>query len=213
MKTDDLIDLMASAHSPVDTRRLSRGAALMAALALALTAVAVIASIGFRPDLPAIGLTVPVAAKLALGAAVAALAVTAFTRSLRPGASGGRAAGLVLAPLAVAAAGVLVSLAGAAPAEWPRLAFGRHWLACLTLVPLYGLLPLAMLTLFARQGAPVDPARTGFLAGLASGGLATVAYSLHCTDDTAAFIGIWYGLATLFAGLIGRLAAPAFLRW
>ena len=55
-------------------------------------------------------------------------------------------------------------------------------------VPLYALVPLVILFGLARRGAPVDGRLTGACAGLASAGLATVAYSLHCPDDAAPFL-------------------------
>ncbi|MGO4406284.1 NrsF family protein [Bosea sp. RAF48] len=88
----------------------------------------------------------------------------------------------------MAAGWALLTLMQAPAEQWHALIFGRYWRACLIAVPLYALLPLILLLLLARRGAPVDRVLTGAFAGLASAGLATVAYGLHCPDDTAAFL-------------------------
>uniref|UniRef100_UPI0018EBC830 NrsF family protein n=1 Tax=Bosea sp. ASV33 TaxID=2795106 RepID=UPI0018EBC830 len=78
---------------------------------------------------------------------------------------------------------------------------------------LYALLPLVVLLLLARRGAPVDRSLTGACAGLASAGLATIAYSLHCPDDAAPFLATWYTVATAIMTALGALILPRFLRW
>jgi hypothetical protein len=210
MKTDDLINLLASAHDRVDSGRLKRLLWLLAVLSLAAAAGAIGLTVGFRPDLAAAAQSLPVLGKMLLGAGVAGFALASFLASLKPGSVARLSPALVALPLVVAGAFALVALAAASPAEWPRLVLGRNWLACLVLVPAYALLPLAALTLAAREGMPVNPARTGLLAGIAAGGLSTVAYALHCPDDAAPFIAIWYGLAIAVSAGLGRLALPAF---
>jgi hypothetical protein len=106
-----------------------------------------------------------------------------------------------------------LQLSYAAPAQWGALALGRNWMACLVAVPAFALIPLGALFLVARGGAPVDARLTGASAGLAAAGLAIVGYSLHCPDDAAPFVAVWYSLATAAAGLIGAGLGPRLLRW
>ena len=54
---------------------------------------------------------------------------------------------------------------------------------------------------------------TGACAGLASAGLATLAYSLHCPDDAAPFLATWYTIAIAAVAAIGAMACPRLLRW
>lgn len=213
MQTDDLITLMSASSRPVDTGWLHRATWLSAFAALAATAGLVLLTLGTRPDLAGAWTTLPVIAKALFGASIAAVALTLFQSSLRPGLKPARRLPVVAIPLLVVAGWALLTLAQAPAEQWDTLIFGRHWQACLIAVPLYALLPLVVLLLLARRGAPVDGALTGACAGLASAGLATVAYSLHCPDDTAPFLATWYTLATAIVAVLGALILPRFLRW
>lgn len=213
MRTDDLIALMTAGHRPVDTGWLSRATWLCALAALAATALLVLLLFGARPDLASAWVTGPVLAKLLLGAGVAGIALVLFQRSLRPGLKPGRHLPLVALPVAIVVGLALVTLAQAPVEDWSALVFGRHWRACLVAVPLYALVPLVILFGLARRGAPVDRRLTGACAGLASAGLAIVAYSLHCPDDAAPFLATWYTIVIAAVGAIGAVLFSRLLRW
>jgi hypothetical protein len=213
MQTDDLIAVMTAGHRPVDTGWLRRASWLCALAALALTALLVVLALGARPDLASAWLTPPVIAKALLGASVASIALVLFQRSLRPGLKPGKSLPLVAIPVALVATWALATLVQAPAEQWSALVFGRYWRACLVAVPLYALLPLVILLGLARRGAPVDGRLTGACAGLASAGLATVAYSLHCPDDTAPFLATWYTIAIAAVSGLGALVFPRLLRW
>jgi hypothetical protein len=213
MQTDDLISLMTASHRPVDTGWLRRITWLGALAALAITAILVLSVLGARHDLASAWLTVPVLAKALLGAGVAGIALPLFQRSLRPGLKPGRYLPLVALPIAIVAGWAVLALSRAPLEQWSTLVFGSYWRACLIAVPLYALVPLAVLFGLARRGAPVDGTLTGACAGLASAGLATMAYSLHCPDDAAPFLATWYTLAIAAVTALGALAFPRLLRW
>lgn len=213
MQTDDLISVMTASHQPVDTGRLRRATWLAALVALAMTIGLVLLTLGARPDLARVWMTPPVLAKALLGASVATIAMVLFQRSLRPGLNAARYLPLVVIPLALAGVCAVLALVQAPVEQWSALIFGRYWRACLVAVPLYALLPLVVLSLLARRGASTDRILTGACAGLASAGLATVAYSMHCPDDTAPFLATWYTLAIAVITSLGALVLPRFLRW
>jgi hypothetical protein len=213
MQTNDLISLMSASAGPVDTGWLRRATWLCALAALSATVGLVLLTLGTRPDFSSAWTTLPVIAKAAFGACVAAIALVLFQNSLRPGLKPARRLPLVAVPLLVAAGWALLTLVQAPAEQWSALIFGRHWRACLVAVPLYALLPLIGLLLLARRGTPVDRVLTGALAGLASAGLATVAYSLHCPDDTAAFLATWYTIAAVIVAALGALIFPRLLHW
>lgn len=213
MQTNDLISLMTASHQPVDTGRLRRATWLVALIALAATVALVLLTFGARPDLASAWGTLPVLAKALFGASVAAVALRAFQSSLRPGLKPGPQLWLTAIPVVLVASWALLALWNAPVEQWGALILGRYWRACLVAVPLYALCPLVVLLLLARRGAPVDGALTGACAGLASAGLATVAYSLHCPDDTAPFLAVWYTLAIALVTGLGALVLPRFLRW
>lgn len=213
MQTDELIAMMTAGHRPVDTGWLRRATWLCALAALALTVLLVLIVLGPRPDLAGAWSTSPVIAKALLGASVAGIALVLFQRSLRPGLKPGPKLPLVVLPVALVAAWALATLAQAPAEQWSALIFGRYWRACLIAVPLYALGPLVVLYGLARRGAPVDGRLTGACAGLASAGLATLAYSLHCPDDTAPFLATWYTIAIAAVTGTGALTFPRLLRW
>lgn len=213
MQTDELIAVMTAGHRPVDTGWLRRATWLCALAALAATILFVLLVLGARPDLAYAWSTPAVIAKMLLGAGVAGIALVLFQRSLRPGLKPGRRLPLVALPVALVAAWALVTLAQAPPEQWSALIFGRYWRACLIAVPLYAFVPFVALCWLARRGAPVDGRLTGACAGLASAGLATLAYSLHCPDDTAPFLATWYTIAIAAVTGIGALVFPRLLRW
>ena len=213
MQTDDLISLMTASHRPVDTGWLRRVTWLGAMAALAVTAVLVLLVLGARHDLASTWLTTPVVAKALFGASVAGIALTLFQRSLRPGLKPGRYLPLVALPVAIVAGWAVSALSRAPVEQWNTLIFGSYWRACLVAVPLYALVPLAVLFALARRGAPVDGTLTGACAGLASAGLAAMAYSLHCPDDAVPFLAIWYTVAIATVAAFGALVFPKFMRW
>lgn len=213
MQTNDLISLMTASHQKVDTGGLRRATWLAGLAALAITAGLVLLTLGARPDFASAWMTLPVIAKALLGASVASIALVLFQRSLRPGVKAARLLPLVAVPLLLAAAWALVTLAQAPAEHWSALVFGRYWRACLIAVPLYALCPLVVLLVLARRGAPVDGRLTGACAGLASAGLATVAYSVHCPDDTVPFLATWYTIAIATVTGLGALVFPRLVRW
>ncbi len=192
MKTGELIDLLCAARLTVDPQRLARGTLACGAAATILVILLVFTTIG--PRLGPCG-----------GLAHAARADEARLRRLgRPH----RPPALPRDPEARTVPGPQAAvgrtpLRGAGDARGPdaRTGPGRglgnldsraNWLACLVFVPLYALAPLGLLILLARQGAPVEPRLTGVTAGLAAGGLAVIAYALHCPDDAIPFLSTWY---------------------
>jgi hypothetical protein len=213
MQTDDLISVMTASHQPVDTGSLRRATWLAALAALAITLGLVLLTLGARPDLAGAWMTRPVLAKALLGASVATIALVLFQRSLRPGLNAARHLPLVVVPLALAAGWALLTLAQAPVEQWSALIFGRYWRACLIAVPLYAICPFLVLLVLARRGAPVDGRLTGACAGFASAGLAIIAYSVHCPDDTAPFLATWYVLAIAIVTGVGTLAFPRLVRW
>jgi hypothetical protein len=70
-----------------------------------------------------------------------------------------------------------------------------------------------MLLTSLRQGATTQPVLAGALAGALSGSLAAFIYALHCPDDSALFVALWYSLAIGITTLAGAFAGDRLLRW
>lgn len=213
MKTDDLIDVLVMSHDAVEPAWLARVLAFGIAGSFLVVVASVLATIGARADVAA-ALRMP--AVWFKHGALTALCVSAaalFLTQLRPASPHRRALTAVVAVGLTVAVFALFQLAMAPATARTGLIFGQNWLACLTLVPLYALLPFAALLAVARQGAPVNLRRAGASAGLLAGSLSAAGYAIHCTDDTAPFLAVWYGVAILIATAAGAWAGPRFMRW
>jgi hypothetical protein len=95
----------------------------------------------------------------------------------------------------------------------PDRLFGKSVLSCLTLIPAIAAVPLVAALLALRHGATTAPTASGALAGLASAGLAIVAYGLFCMEDSALFVAIWYTIAAGIVALAGAALGRMMLRW
>jgi hypothetical protein len=211
MKTDDLIRALSA-----DSRRpaMTLAAALAAALALAVIVAAIVftATIGPRPDIAAAAETVRFLFKFVVTTVLAATAFAALTALSRPEPAPRSMLWLAAAPLLLSAA-VALELAVVPDAEWGRRLVGSNSLACLALIPLIGIGPLALFIAALRHGAPAHPSLAGAVAGLAAGGVAATLYAAHCTDDSPLFVATWYTLAITALAALGALAGRAFARW
>ena len=144
---------------------------------------------------------------------LAACAVGLVIRLSRPEAKAGPLKWtLALAPLILAIA-VSVELAVTPRSRWEAQLFGVHWLACLALIPLFSIPPLAGLLLALRHAAPANAGLAGAIAGLAAGGIAACIYVLHCPDDSPLFMAAWYTIAVGFVTLGGYVIGRRWLRW
>ncbi len=90
---------------------------------------------------------------------------------------------------------------------------GDEWLECLLSIPIIAILPFAVVIFAVRRAAPTNLVRTGAVAGLIAGGVSTVAYALHCTDDSLPFVAVWYGATIVLCTLAGAALGPRLLRW
>ncbi len=214
MHTDDLIAALVNDHRPVDRGAINRAMLVATAAAFLWALVAVIGTIGLRPDwATALGSgAFDVKALFVLSTLI--LAGIAVRRLAAPIADG---RGLLI-PLAVPAAVVWVVAArdmGAMPtAEWPTYLMGTTWYFCLILVPAFAVLPyLLITTVCRRRGAPTDLASFGAATGVLSGAIVASVYAFHCFDDAAGFVACWYVAALVLSAALGALAAPYVARW
>lgn len=84
---------------------------------------------------------------------------------------------------------------------------------CTTASVVAGLLVGIASIMFLRRGAPVSIERAGWLTGLASGSLGTLAYGITCPLDTIAHVGLWHVAPVAISAVIGRLVVPPLIRW
>ena len=176
-------------------------------------AVAMHALYGIRPTLAQDAALSMFWWKLAFVAAVAAAGVAAVRRLARPGAALARLPWLLIAPVAVLWLLAAAEFTGAAPADRSALVLGQTWQVCAFRIA--GLsLPAFVALLWAMRGlAPTKLRLAGAAAGLCAGGVGALAYSVHCPELAASFIGVWYVIGMLIPAVAGALIGPRVLRW
>jgi len=210
--SDALIANLVGNLQPVKPLSFARGLGY-ALLAAAISAVAVVAAFGIRPDVLA-GRFDPVyliatGLFLVLGIAAAVTVIVMSRPQVGTDHSGWVWAAAMVALLPVAA--LIVSFGGGSDILSRESI--AHGLECLMVGGSASLLVFAILVGWLRKGAPTAPDRAGLLTGIAAGSLGIFAFSLHCADNDIVHIGLWHsGVVLLMAGL-GRTLVPRLVRW
>jgi hypothetical protein len=213
VRTDDLIAVLSSAQPERPGPSLGLALAGTSVFGLALSLALVALSIGVRADM-ATAFAMPKVWIKHIGlTAILFTGLLAFVASLRPGRKARPIFTFVVVPVLAIAAVAVWQLALMPASEWRGAVMGTTWAYCLVLVPSFAILPFALLVALGQRGAPVDPGFAGAMAGFAAGALSASAYAIHCHEDAAAFVLIWYGLGIVACTLIGRLLGPRLLRW
>ena len=213
MKTDDLIDMLATgpdvAVSPAPAHR----NVLLVLGALLLSGGVMAATLGLHPHLAQALMLPAFWLKLVFSAAMAGAAALAARRLCMPGARTTSLPLLQGAPVVLIWIVAAIALAQAGPALRASLFWGSTWRYCPVLITLMSLPVFAASLTIMRQLAPTRLRLAGAAAGLASGGAAAAVYCLHCPEMSAVFVGFWYLLGMLVPTAIGALIGPRVLAW
>lgn len=213
MKTADLIDVLASSPRVIERGELVRRYGKAVAAGTACTGVLMAVTLGPRHDL-ASAVALPMYwVKFAFVAAIAALAVAGAYRAAVPARRMhgiAQAIGMVVAGMWIIGA---VALAQSAPQARGALVLGATWKSCPWLIASLSIPVFVAIAWAMRRMAPTQPRRAGAMAGLASGSLAALVYSIHCPELGAPFLGTWYVAGMLIPAAIGALAGERLLRW
>ena len=212
MKTDDLIQLLASDHDAprVDLRaRLMLGALGGAVLSAGI----VVLAYGVRPDFTAMLTNWRLMTKFAVALSFAAAGAALSLRLARPFTASGRLWMLLLPAPAILAAACFSELMMVPPDAWFRRALGANAIPCLLSIPLLSALPLAGILWALRDGAPASTEHAGIAAGAMAAGLGAAIYAMHCQDDSPLFLALWYTVASAAVIIAGRASGARLLRW
>ena len=213
MKTDDLVTMLATGSGVVEPDAAGRryataigwggfGAMLLMALLL-----------GVRQDIGQAALQPIFWVKLGYVVCLAMASLFALSRLSRPGVSLAAVAPALAAPLLLMWTLAAISLTGANPTERESLLFGTTWASCPFRIAMLSV-PVFVAVTWAMKGlAPTRLSLAGGAAGLASGAIGAVVYSLHCREMGAPFLATWYALGVLIPAVIGTLLGPRMLRW
>ena len=213
MKTDDLISLLAA-----DTTAVPRGAALrQIAMAMAvgipLAILAMLLTMGTRPDL-AQAIRLPMFwMKVLFPAAVACAGFATLARLARPGVSARAAQLVIVLPVLLLWLMAVAAYAGAPPSERAAMVWGQSWRICTVSVLMISV-PIFVAALLAlRRLAPTRLAHAGACAGVLSGAAGAAIYAFHCPETALPFMAIWYVAGIAATAGIGAALGPRVLRW
>lgn len=211
MKTHDLIAALAADQAPA--ARMAPRLMRALPLALALSALAFLASMGLRANMGDARVAQAITMKLAVTLPFALAGLVCGWYLMQPGRQAGARSLLFVLPLGVLGAALALEMQRRGLEQFPQRLFGQNALACLAAIPLLSLAPFAALLFAFRAGAPLAPQRAGVLAGLAAAGLGASLYALHCPDDSPLFILAWYSLASLIMAALGAVLGRRVLSW
>jgi len=213
MKTNDLIAMLATEASATPTvsplRRCTQATAAGVAISLAL----VLTLWGLNPELNALAHTQAFWVKVVWLVLTCTFAAPVVMHLARPGVAAGRGVWGIAAALVGMAMLALMQVATVDADTGMQLMLGSSWQECSASIAALSVPLLAALLWMLRDMAPTRPALAGASAGLMAGTLASLVYSLHCTETAYAFVAVWYvaGMA-LMAG-VGALLGSRLLRW
>jgi hypothetical protein len=187
--------------------------ALAVAFGFALSAAVFFWQLGWRPDIGEARGTLPFLFKFVVTAALLVPAALLVARLARPDAAPGIWGwALLIAPLLLVA-GSSADLIASPSNVWTTKLIGTNAAACVALILLLSIAPLAALLFALSEGAPAEPRLTGAVAGIVSGALAASLYAMHCTDDSPLFVATWYTIAIGIMALVGWVLGKRLLRW
>jgi hypothetical protein len=214
MKTEDLVDLLASGAAPVDPHLAAKRYARALVLGWLGAAALMLMLFGLRPDLAVVARGAMFWYKLAFPASLGAAALWATSRLARPGVPVGRASLALAAPIAVVWIAALLRYAGASDAAArASMLWGLTWRVCPLNIALLSV-PVFVGVFWALKGlAPTRLRAAGAAGGLLAGATATTAYCLHCPEMGVPFWAIWYLLGMLIPTAVGAALGPRLLRW
>jgi hypothetical protein len=213
MKTDQLIDMLSTNVEPVKHGQLGKALAWALVIGGAASFCVMLATVGLRTE-AAGGIHFGfLTLKLLFMLSVIGTGTALLMKLIRPGQEVRKLFRFLFLPFLAAGFVGIVALALQPSSAWDRMILGTEWVTCLFCIPLFAVVPFALLIWAIRKGAPTSLKRTGAIAGLVAGALGATAYAFHCPDDSLPFMAIWYGAMVILCAWIGARLGPWLLRW
>lgn len=213
MKTNDLVDFLATGDIAVDQQATRKRFVIGITLGVLGATLMMLALLGLRPDLAQAAHQAMFWVKLAFPTTIAAISLVMVARLAHPGRRLQRAPLGLAIPVLVIWLLAIVFAVQAGPNAWLDMLLGPTWAECPFLIAILAVPIFAGLLWVMRGLAPTRLGLAGGSVGLLSGALAAMVYCLHCTEMSAPFIGTWYLLGMLIPAGIGALLGRYLLRW
>jgi hypothetical protein len=213
MKTEQLIAMLSTNVEPVNRSQLGRTLAWAVAIGGVAAFCAMLATVGLRPDLGSSTSLGFLVLKLLFTLSLIGLGASFLIKAMLPGRDARRPFALAFLPFIAAGVVGMVTLVLSGPPAWSSITLETQWASSLICIPLFAIIPFAVLIWALRKGAPTNLRRTGAIAGVVAGALGASAYAFNCPHDSLPFIAIWYGTAIALCAVIGAILGPRLLRW
>ena len=213
MKTDDLISLLAADTAAVPRGAAPRQIAIAMAVGIPLAILAMLLTMGTRPDLAqAIGMPM-FWMKVLFPAALACAGFATLARLARPGVSAGAGPWAIVLPVLMLWLVAIAAYAGAPASERASMVWGQSWRICSVSVLMTSVPIIVAVFLALRRLAPTRLAQAGACAGVLSGAAGAAVYAFHCPETALPFMAVWYVAGIAVTAGIGAALGPRLLRW
>ena len=213
MRTEELVSLLAARAEAVDSKAPTRRYVLAVGAAAAMSVMLTDLWLGVRATLLS-DFPVPMFwAKESFCAGLGVSGLIAVTRLARPGRPLGFVPAGLTAPVVVMWLLAAAVLYAADDGSRKALIFGLTSKVCPFAIAVISVPLFCAIFWSMRKMAPTRLRLAGAAGGFAAGALGALAYSLHCPELAAPFIGIWYVAGMLIPTTIGALLGPYLLRW
>lgn len=213
MNNQDLIASVCADLTPVKgtdvERQITNAGLIGAGVSLAL----LISTLGIQPGLSTVATMTPLAIKAGFGASLAAVGLIALFRLARPGGSQTNMLQKAVMIFVLLASIALVQSGHVNNAGDAKLLLGASWQSCSLRIAALSVPITGMIGWAVRRQAPVRLRHAGAAIGLTAGATAAAIYALACSENSAAFVLIWYSAGIAVSTAMGAILGPRLLRW
>ncbi len=212
MRTDRLIDCLVADLVPVDKKLVSRKFVIAVSTGAAAAFAQAILFLEFSQKLRTID-QIALVSQLLFAWVVIGITSTFLLRAVNPGSEIRGFAALAVLPLGAIAAVLPLAIAMIHRPISDGILADSGAPACLIYIPLFAIVPFALIAWALRSGAPTHLARTGAVAGLLAGALSAFACALPCANTAFVALALCHGVALEICAGMGTRVGSSALRW
>ena len=213
MQTEELIVSLARSVPRIPRAAAATRFAVALSLGGLFAFVALLLSVGIRPDFVAASATAPFWVKWAFTLSIAASALAILQRLGQPGAPIGWLWLGLAVPFIVVAMMSVGELLAASPELRAGLALGHTALICPIAIVCFSVPVFAGLLWTFRKLAPTRLGVTGATAGLLAGAIGASIYAFACPEASATFMISWYTLGLATSASVGAALGRRMFAW
>lgn len=213
MNNPALIASLCADLTPVKQADAERQIAVAGLIGGGVSLAALIAILGIQPGLSTIAHMTPLAIKSGFAISLGTVGFAALLKLARPDGRPTELPQKFVAIFVLLAAIALVQSAHVNNAIDAKLLLGASWQSCSLRIAALSIPMTAMIGWAVRRQAPVQLRRAGAAIGTSAGAAAAAIYALACTENSSAFVLVWYSTGIALSTAIGAALGPRLLRW